>query len=231
MSRSTANWLLYTPFVIAYVYFVDPRTSGGSALADLLTDLSGLALILAGLGVRIVSREWKTTHVSSGLVSSGPYAVVRNPMYIGSFLVGLGMCVIIGNGPYLIAFTLIYAVVHDLVVRREERFLLQRWPDDYAAYLRSVPRWIPSPLALAEFMRGRKPLAPMRVAVAREMNTICGALIGALALQANEQLVSQGWETARTEVTISLALGAAILLAWIICSLEPVKSRLRRSRA
>ena len=249
MSRPTVNWLFYTPFIVAYLTFVSPSFSGGTVLADRLVDLLGLMIILAGLVIRIVSREWKVSEqnimkasmgverlpasgkIPPGLVSTGPYSVVRNPMYIGSLLLGLGVCVIIGNVPFLAAFGVGYIVIHDLIVRSEERFLLGCLGDQYAAYLKSVPRWIPPPGAFVRYLRTKKPLPSLRIAIVREMNTIFGALIGVAVLESYEHLKLQGWQETRTLVTSLLSFSAVVLLAWIVCSIKPVKARLKRRTA
>lgn len=216
MSRSAANWLLYTPFVLIYVFFVRPHLSAGNWLIDAL----GFVLILAGLTVRIVSRDWKASHGSSGVVVTGPYAVVRNPMYVGSFLIGLGFCAIIGNIPFLIGFAVVYGIVHETVVRREERFLLGRWQEEYAAYLRSVPAWLPSPVALIRYLRSDKPSSSFQAAVLRELNTICGALVGAFLFKAD-----RAWRASSSEVTIFMALAATVLIVWIAFSLRPARNK------
>jgi len=218
MSRSAANWLLYTPFVLIYIFLVRPHLSGGNWLID----AAGFALILIGLGIRIVARDWKASHGSSGVVVTGPYAVVRNPMYVGSFLLGLGFCAIIGSMPFLIGFAVVYGIVHEMVVRREERFLLGRWQDEYSAYLRSVPAWIPSPGALIRYLRSKEPPSSFRAAALRELNTICGALIGAFVFEADK-----AWRASSSEVTIFLASAAAVLIVWIVFSLKPTKNRVR----
>lgn len=214
MSRSAANWLLYTPFVLVYVLLVRPHLSGGNWLIDAL----GFVLILIGLGVRIVARDWKASHGSSVVVVTGPYSVVRNPMYVGSFLIGLGFCAIIGSITFLVGFAAVYGIVHEMVVRREERFLLGRWGDEYAAYLKSVPAWIPSTGSLIRYLRSSKPSISLRAAVLRELNTICGALIGAFVFKADK-----AWRASSPEVTIFVALAAAVLVVWIILSLRPVR--------
>ncbi len=218
MSRSLANWLLYTPFGLAYIFLVRPHLADGSFLNDLLQDAGGLLIILAGLGIRILARQQKTSHLPSGLVTTGPYALIRNPMYVGSYLVGLGMCVVIGHLPFLIAFSIVYWLVHVMVVRQEERFLTKLWPEEYAAYCKSVPAWIPTPNSLARYLRARGRMSP-RSAVMRELNTIAGALMGTTMLMAAEP------DHARAGIFIGLS--GVFFVLWVAALLRPVKSYLR----
>lgn len=77
------------------------------------------------------------------VVRMGPYSIVRNPLYVFSFLgiVGIGLqsasplllCILIG------AFVYYYP----MVVEHEEAFLANKFGESYQAFLREVPRWIP----------------------------------------------------------------------------------------
>jgi protein-S-isoprenylcysteine O-methyltransferase Ste14 len=77
------------------------------------------------------------------LVAAGPYRWVRNPIYVGAFLVVLGEA-----GLFLSLALLVYAgamaiFCHLFVVGYEERTLRRRFGEAYMEYLQTVPRWIP----------------------------------------------------------------------------------------
>jgi protein-S-isoprenylcysteine O-methyltransferase Ste14 len=77
------------------------------------------------------------------LVIQGPYRYVRNPMYIGLFLVLIGEAML-----YTSFFVLLYALVliaaaHVFIVFYEEPTLRRKFGESYKQYLRSVPRWLP----------------------------------------------------------------------------------------
>ena len=67
------------------------RSPGG--LWEGAAEILGVALILFGQLIRICARGYKSEHSRDGhtLLQSGPYAVVRNPMYLGILLIGLGV--------------------------------------------------------------------------------------------------------------------------------------------
>ncbi len=227
MNRATANWLFYTPLVIIYVLFVRTGFTWGSGPLDAAVDMLGFILALVGVTIRIISREWKPVHKPKGLVTSGPYSVVRNPMYIGSFLIGLGFCVIIGNLPFLAFYTVSYIVIHALVVKQEERYLAEQFPEEYAEYRATVHAWIPSPRALIRELGNKKGfIYSWRRATARELDPLCGALAGSFALEAREDYLVQGWSVAQMEITVCLALTALVIAARIICSIGPVRKYL-----
>lgn len=78
-------------------------------------------------------------------VASGPYRWVRNPMYLGAFLVlaGYALCAV-SFAALLVAFGLL-AVTHLFAVLYEEPTLERRFGDSYRAYRLRTRRWIPGP--------------------------------------------------------------------------------------
>lgn len=227
ISRSTTNWLFVTPLVIGFLIIArHPQLTGGTEVIDELVDLLGLLISVAGLVIRVVARDWKLRGNRSGLVITGPYSAVRNPMYVGSFLVGFGLCVIIGSIPFLVVFTVFYVVTHAIVVRGEERFLTAKWPDDYPKYKASVPACLPFPSrAIRLFaVRGLRQSSPKQ-AILREMSPVCGVFFGAAMLEATEDFFIAGWSHAHTEITVSLTLAACVLAVWIVCEVGPARNR------
>jgi protein-S-isoprenylcysteine O-methyltransferase Ste14 len=114
-----------------------PRGGSGAAMC--------LAAILAGLFVR----SWAagTLHKKSALATTGPYALVRNPLYVGSFLMMAGFFPLV-LAPWLMVLTAVpIAVIYALAVRDEERLMRIRFPDAWQRYVRSVPRFVPRRIA------------------------------------------------------------------------------------
>jgi protein-S-isoprenylcysteine O-methyltransferase Ste14 len=75
----------------------------------------------------------------------GPYRWVRNPMYLAVFLVLAGETLLFLSVPLLAYLAVVATGVHVFVVGHEEPALADRFGDDYEAYRRRVPRWIPRP--------------------------------------------------------------------------------------
>jgi protein-S-isoprenylcysteine O-methyltransferase Ste14 len=73
------------------------------------------------------------------LVTSGPYAVSRNPMYVGWALLHVGAGMSARSGWMLVAFPLAAARVHHQILQ-EERELGEKFPAEYARYRGEVPR-------------------------------------------------------------------------------------------
>jgi protein-S-isoprenylcysteine O-methyltransferase Ste14 len=78
------------------------------------------------------------------LVAVGPYRWVRNPIYLGAFVVIAGEAWLFTSLPLLVYAAEAAIVCHLFVVGYEERTLRRRFGDEYERYLRTVPRWIPA---------------------------------------------------------------------------------------
>jgi len=76
-------------------------------------------------------------------VAAGPYRYVRNPMYVGGLAFLAGLALFEGSASILIFAAILLAAAHLLVILYEEPVLKGRFGESYAAYLRSVPRWLP----------------------------------------------------------------------------------------
>ncbi len=77
------------------------------------------------------------------LAANGPYALVRNPMYLGRYFLLLGMLLLVGSGWLLAAFTIVYYFYMVNRVRREEALLAPTFGEAYARYCSAVPRFLP----------------------------------------------------------------------------------------
>jgi protein-S-isoprenylcysteine O-methyltransferase Ste14 len=109
----------------------------------------GLVLFTVGLGFAIwarihIGRNWGTPMTQKDdpeLVTSGPYHLARHPIYTGILLGGVGTAVAL-SWWWLLAVLLagIYFIYSATV---EERYLTERFPDDYPAYVRSTKMLVP----------------------------------------------------------------------------------------
>lgn len=209
----------------AALLMAHPSLTGGTDLIDELTDLFGVLVSILGLAIRIAAREWKIIHGDGRLVDTGIYGVVRHPMYLGSFLAGMGLCVMLGSLPFAAVYILAFAVVHTLVARGEERLLMETWPEDFATFRSSVPAWAPSPAPLLTALIGKPGARPLSLrAIKRETSAVCGVLIAALLIESLEYLHVQGWTTQRHEILAFLSIAFALFGVWM---LHAVRRKLR----
>jgi protein-S-isoprenylcysteine O-methyltransferase Ste14 len=112
--------------------------------------LAGVGLTVAGEAIRL----WGVHHIGvisrtrsdrlGPLVDTGPFAIVRNPLYVGNILLWVGFAVTAGLtwlAPIIFA---LLAIEYHLIVRWEESLLASRLGETYREYTLRVPRWIPS---------------------------------------------------------------------------------------
>lgn len=103
--------------------------------------LWGLLPALAGEVLRL----WAAGHIEKTrvLATGGPYAHTRNPLYLGSVLMALGLAIAAAS-PWCLALVLVYlAAFYPAVMREEAAFLRARFPDEYAAWAAEVPLFLP----------------------------------------------------------------------------------------
>jgi len=106
----------------------------------------GAILIVPGLLIRALA----SGHVrkNEALATSGPYAHTRNPLYLGSVLIGIGFAVAARSWWVGVALVVMFFAIYLPVIRDEEAFLRQTFPE-FEEYARNVPRMFP------RFMPGR----------------------------------------------------------------------------
>lgn len=101
----------------------------------------GIPLIILGEAIRI----WSHGYIEKikELATEGPYAYVRNPLYTGNFLVGLGFCFILWHPFFLAIYVVGFYLVYWVTVKGEEQRLISKFEGLYKEYLKFVPRFIP----------------------------------------------------------------------------------------
>jgi protein-S-isoprenylcysteine O-methyltransferase Ste14 len=111
-----------------------------------------IGLVLIGLGISIMGvLEFKkaqttvnphTPEKSVSLVTSGIYQYTRNPMYLGLSLSLLGWALYLSNGLAFIPLPVFMIYMSRFQIQPEERFMMQKFEDEYRVYLAQVRRWL-----------------------------------------------------------------------------------------
>ena len=134
---------------------------------------TGLLLALLGLLVRL----WSTGYLrkQKELCVSGPYRRTRNPLYFGSFLMGVGFSVAGGTFWLLLLFLVLFLAIYIPVMRREELELVQEYGSAYEQYRKAVPVFLPS----FRPFRGTpsRNFSAHQIILNREYNAVLGFLI------------------------------------------------------
>jgi protein-S-isoprenylcysteine O-methyltransferase Ste14 len=129
-ARAAAQWVLRFP--------------GQSAVAALAV-VAGVMIMLAGvLAFRRAHTTVDPVHAdrASTLVATGIYRVTRNPMYLGMLLVLAGWSIYLGHAAGLVLLPAFVLYMNRFQIMPEERVLAAKFGDAFAAYRRSVRRWV-----------------------------------------------------------------------------------------
>ena len=122
--------------------FADPRIARHLTLERVMIVIGNL-LIVSGSLTRVYSSLFIGGWKNRRLTESGPYALVRNPLYVGSLLATLGVGLETASVMLTVLLFAFIMVYYSRTVAREEAYLEQHFGEDYLAYKRAVPRWLP----------------------------------------------------------------------------------------
>ncbi|MDD5236644.1 MAG: isoprenylcysteine carboxylmethyltransferase family protein [Candidatus Omnitrophica bacterium] len=168
----------------------------------------GIALVLLGQMIRISARGYKAENSQGGhfLVKSGPYALVRNPMYLGILLIGLGIVLIFFKAWVVATFLFFFILRYLLLIFQEEKKLITVFPEEYKDYQNKVPRLFPQLKMI--FSRETSTYLPLKWSwVGREKNSVLPVLFFTLLVQLGLDIRSGG---------LSFYLKEAVLISLII---------------
>lgn len=140
--------------------------------------LLGLGLVFSGLTLR----SWAagTLHKRTQLATTGPYQLLRHPLYVGSFFMMMGFCFLVDDeeniwfvlGPILLLYVL--RALH------EEKTISRAFQDQWPAYAKAVPRFIPRRLPQEMFTNWNL----SQWIHNREYQAVSAVLLGLVAVQA-----------------------------------------------
>ena len=150
LPQSLINWLArrriaislvgFTSLVVFNVFFAGTVPYNPLDLGQPLVAI-GMGLLAIGLLIRTWSAG--TLNKSRELTTQGPYAVVRNPLYVGSFSMMFGFCILCRDLPTLLFVAGPMSLLYWIQVRFEEQRLAGMFPDQWPAYEQTVPRFLP----------------------------------------------------------------------------------------
>jgi protein-S-isoprenylcysteine O-methyltransferase Ste14 len=105
---------------------------------------AGWLLFLAGGAMRWWAMLYVGGRKTTELVTTGPYSITRHPVYLGTFLLALSAAVLSQSVVFFAAVLVARMAYLGVTVPPEERKLLDRHGEEFAAYCRRVPRLLPS---------------------------------------------------------------------------------------
>lgn len=142
--------LIYALIFLAAV-FIQKKISIDDSIFHLqITKIAGVLFLIISLVFLISSlRQFfisKNTLIpikpASSLQVNGIYNITRNPMYVGLAFVYLGISCFVGNWWNIILFPFLLLIVQEYIIKREEKYLLRRFGQEYVVYKTKVRRWL-----------------------------------------------------------------------------------------
>ena len=126
--RTKSAWLLALPFLVLAQPTVRALAAGA---------------VVASLG--LVLRGWSagTIRKDEALATTGPYAHLRHPLYVGSFLIGVGLAAAGGHWLWPVLVAAFFAALYGRTVAEERERLTSRFGERYLTYAARVPAVIP----------------------------------------------------------------------------------------
>ena len=224
---------LFPVVLLALFIGFRPEYPGGSEHLDGILDVVGLAVAMAGQALRVavigyvyIIRGGRNQRVyAEDLVTRGFFAHARNPLYLGNFLVLLGLFIIYNN-PWVYALGIaFFGVGYAAIVAAEEAYLKEKFGDAYLAYTRDVPRWIPRVRGLRRSLSGMR--FNWRRVLLKEYGSTYAWTAGGIALLTAETLAHHSYaERARYLDTLWMAL-TVLTVGWATTRYLKKSRRLR----
>lgn len=136
------SWLP-VPFVLVAL-LAPSHANGRNWLAGFVVIVIGEWIRLAGVAVAGTVTRRRSRDVQR-LVRHGIFGWVRNPLYVGNFLIWMGFVVISGVLWFLPVAVALFAIEYSLIIAYEEGVLESIFGQEYLDYKATTPRWIPRP--------------------------------------------------------------------------------------
>jgi protein-S-isoprenylcysteine O-methyltransferase Ste14 len=134
---------IFAVALVAALLVSEPLMTAGKFPRECMLWL-GYALVLVGAFGRVYCSAFIGGRKNDEVVRTGIFAVVRNPLYVFSFIALLGIGLQSGSVIVLLLLVAVFALYYPLVVAKEEAFLTHKFGEPYTKYTQEVPRWLPN---------------------------------------------------------------------------------------
>jgi len=157
--RKSGEWLFrrrsYLPLLLSGLFllaFLDFRYPYGNHLLDRLWELFCLSVSFAGLGVRILTigyAPWGTSgrntkgQVAEVMNTTGVYSIVRHPLYLGNFLIWVGISLYARVWWFSLIIVLIWWIYYERIMFAEEEFLQEKFGEAFTEWADKTPAFFP----------------------------------------------------------------------------------------
>ena len=194
------KWRSYLPLIMAVFFIlalVGYRTPFKNPGLNLAWDGFCLAVALVGEGIRFftvgfvprgTSGRNTKGQVADTLNTTGLYAVVRNPIYLGNFIIWFGLSLFMKSLWFTTVIVLFFTVFYERIIFREEGFLREKFGDAFLQWAAATPAIIP------RFKNWQPPSLPFsfKSAIVREYGTFFAVIVTFTVLELLAGLFNSG---------------------------------------
>ena len=188
--REQGNWLFrwrsYLPLVFIVLMaaaMIHPQFPWGSFELHELWENVCLAVSFVGLLIRVLvvgyapaatSGRNTRSQVADSLNTTGLYSIVRHPLYIGNFLIGLGITMVCWVWWLPVIYALLFLVYYERIMLAEEAFLHRSFGEEFDRWAAATPAFWP------RFSKWRRPTLPFsfRNVLRREYTGLIVVILG-----------------------------------------------------
>lgn len=149
MGEKLFQWRDYIMVPILIVILLAAAPTARTATVGTLLMLFGQAVrvyTISFLGVEGATRDGQT----DSIIAHGPFAIIRNPLYLGSLLMILGVLVYAAAPVFGFLALVFFLFQYHCIAKYEESLLLAKFGDEYQHYMERVPAWIPDKMPILE---------------------------------------------------------------------------------
>lgn len=140
----------YTPIPLILILFMINNPNILSAtLGTLIIVLGEMIRLYSVAFIGSISRTRKD-NLGSQLVTTGPFAIVRNPLYLGNFFIVSGIALYSGVLWFILLSTALFYFQYHYIIQYEESLLEKKFGNDYLIYRQKVPCWVPKSIPRIE---------------------------------------------------------------------------------
>jgi protein-S-isoprenylcysteine O-methyltransferase Ste14 len=159
-------------------------------------------------------RNTKEGQVAETLNTGGIYSIVRHPLYLGNYLMWIGIVLFTFNIWFVLLVSLAYWIYYERIMFAEERFLERKFGDDYLSWSQKIPAFLPK---LSGYMKSSIPFS-LRSVLRREYSGVLATVIGFVFIDHLRYFFETGtFEPNRISTWV---LGFAIVITLILRSLK-----------
>lgn len=134
--RKLAKIRVWTGYLYILVAILLAKPTSAFLVVGSIICIIGLIIRILAAGSLVKAEE---------LITGGIYQMTRNPLYLGSFFIGIGITIMSGQLYLIILYFVIFIPLYHIMIKTEEGFLLSAFGKDFEDYVARVPRWFPAP--------------------------------------------------------------------------------------